>query len=84
VLYSDVVVEEWARGAGATYRAIRSTHGHDAFLLEPAQVGMVLRDAVEDAPPRAAALSSHLLADASEPIAPRRPGGRRPACCAAR
>ena len=84
VLYSDVVVEEWARGAGAAYRAIRSTYGHDAFLLEPDQVGMVLRDAVEDAPPRAAALSSHLLADASEPIAPRRPGGRRPACCAAR
>jgi homoserine O-acetyltransferase len=84
VLYSDVVVEEWARGAGAAYRAIRSTYGHDAFLLEPDQVGMVLRDAVQDAATRAAAPSSHPCGDAPEPVASQRRGGRRRACCAAR
>ncbi|MDF1503817.1 homoserine O-acetyltransferase [Roseisolibacter sp. H3M3-2] len=56
LLYSDDVVAAWAQVAAATYRAVRSPHGHDAFLLEPAQVGAILREALgRPARPRTAA-----------------------------
>jgi len=38
-----------AAAAGAEYREIDSIHGHDAFLLEPGQVGQILREALEQA-----------------------------------
>ena len=87
LLYSDAVVEAWGRAAGAALRAIRSPYGHDAFLLEPAQVGAVLRDALDTldvVPARAAAtpaVSFHPCPPAPAavpciPIARRRPTRR--------
>ena len=78
LLYSDAVVEAWGRAAGAALRTLRSPHGHDAFLLEPAQVGAVLRDAL-DQPARV--VSFHPCPPAppavsSIPIARRRPSLR--------
>jgi homoserine O-acetyltransferase len=45
-IYLDEEIREWAREAGCEHRALRSSHGHDAFLLEPEQVGAILRDAL--------------------------------------
>jgi len=45
-LYSAEVVRQWADLAGAEYREIVSTFGHDAFLLEHEQVGAILREAL--------------------------------------
>jgi homoserine O-acetyltransferase len=42
-LYDSGLVREWAALAGAEYHAIDSIHGHDAFLIEHAQVGRILR-----------------------------------------
>lgn len=39
-------VRDWVRAAGGAYRTIESEHGHDAFLLETAQVAAILRDAL--------------------------------------
>ncbi len=47
LLYPEPLVRAWAAAAGAEYRTIESTHGHDAFLLEPAQVGAILAEALE-------------------------------------
>ena len=46
-LYPDDVVKGWVEEAGAAYAEMRSSHGHDAFLLEPGSVGSVLREALE-------------------------------------
>ena len=46
-LYPEEDVRRWARSAGAESRTLVSTHGHDAFLLEPGSVGTVLREALE-------------------------------------
>jgi homoserine O-acetyltransferase len=50
LLYSAEVVREWAGAAGVAYREVRSVHGHDAFLLEGAQVGTILREALDAVP----------------------------------
>jgi homoserine O-acetyltransferase/O-succinyltransferase len=57
LLYPPEQVREWVEDAGALYREIRSVHGHDAFLLEPQQVGAILGQALatERAPRLAAA-----------------------------
>jgi homoserine O-acetyltransferase/O-succinyltransferase len=46
LLYPPDTVLAWceAAGRGATYREIESLHGHDAFLLEEAQVGEILEE----------------------------------------
>lgn len=36
----------WTREAGAAYAELRSTHGHDAFLLEADAAGAILEDAL--------------------------------------
>lgn len=77
LLYSDAVVEAWGRAAGAALRTLRSPHGHDAFLLEPAQVGAVLRealDAVDVLPARA--VSFHPCPPGGRPV-PSVPSDRR-------
>lgn len=52
-IYLDAEIREWAREAGCEHRQLLSSHGHDAFLLEPEQVGAILRDALDqDAPDR--------------------------------
>jgi homoserine O-acetyltransferase len=51
LLYSPGDVREWTDAAGAEYREIRSTHGHDAFLLETEQVAAILSDALASAEP---------------------------------
>lgn len=43
-LYGADEVRGWTLGAGASYRELRSTRGHDAFLLETEQVGRILAD----------------------------------------
>jgi len=48
-LYSAEIVRQWAELAGAEYREISSTFGHDAFLLEHEQVGAILREALQAA-----------------------------------
>lgn len=42
-----------AAGVDATYRELKSTKGHDAFLVEWSQLTTLLREAVEDADPAA-------------------------------
>ncbi|HYR11564.1 MAG TPA: alpha/beta fold hydrolase [Longimicrobium sp.] len=54
LLYSADDVRAWAEAAGAEYREIRSIHGHDAFLLEQAQVAEILEDALRSAEPAGA------------------------------
>jgi homoserine O-acetyltransferase len=44
-------VRDWVRAAGGAYRSIESEHGHDAFLLEAAQVSAILRDVLSLAAP---------------------------------
>lgn len=46
LLYEPEIVRAWTEATGAEYRLIRSIHGHDAFLLEPEQVGRILREAL--------------------------------------
>lgn len=48
-LYAAGDVHSWTDAAAADYREIHSVHGHDAFLLEPGQVGRVLTEALEHA-----------------------------------
>lgn len=45
-LYREEDVLHWVRPAGAQYRQIHSIRGHDAFLLEPQQVGTILQEAL--------------------------------------
>jgi hypothetical protein len=40
-------VRTWTREAGALYAELRSTHGHDGFLLEPDAAGALLSGALE-------------------------------------
>jgi homoserine O-acetyltransferase len=54
LLYSAEDVRAWTDAAGAEYREIRSIIGHDAFLLEQAQVAEILEDALRSAEPAAA------------------------------
>ncbi|HEV3049601.1 MAG TPA: homoserine O-acetyltransferase [Longimicrobium sp.] len=54
LLYSADDVREWTDAAGAEYREIRSIHGHDAFLLEPAQVAEIFEEALRAAEPAGA------------------------------
>jgi homoserine O-acetyltransferase len=49
-LFCDAAeVRAWVRAAGATYRELVSPHGHDAFLLEHAQVSALLAEALQPA-----------------------------------
>lgn len=48
LLYPDHEVRHWVELAGGRYRAIDSEHGHDAFLLEDAQVGAILAEALAE------------------------------------
>ncbi|MEP6689837.1 MAG: homoserine O-acetyltransferase [Gemmatimonadaceae bacterium] len=54
-LYGADEVRRWTLGAGASYRELRSIHGHDAFLLEREQVGRILADTLHDVDALAAA-----------------------------
>ena len=54
LLYSADDVRAWTEAAGAEYREIRSIHGHDAFLLETAQVAEILEDALRSVEPAGA------------------------------
>lgn len=54
LLYSAGDVRAWTDAAGAEYREIRSIIGHDAFLLEQAQVAGILEDALRSAEPAGA------------------------------
>jgi homoserine O-acetyltransferase len=51
LLYGADDVRAWTEAAGAEYWEIRSIHGHDAFLLEQAQVAEILEDALRSAEP---------------------------------
>jgi homoserine acetyltransferase len=44
-LYSADSVAHWTLAAGATFASINSIHGHDAFLLETAQVRSLVSEA---------------------------------------
>lgn len=39
-------VQAWIHAAGGAYRELHSVHGHDAFLIEHAQVSALLREAL--------------------------------------
>ena len=45
-LYPPDDVRRWVEAAGAEYLEIRSTRGHDAFLLEPQQITEIVADAL--------------------------------------
>lgn len=44
LFYPASDVAAWAAESGATYREIDSVHGHDAFLIEHAQVAAIIAD----------------------------------------
>lgn len=46
LLYPPGEIAGWVRAARGRYREIRSVHGHDAFLLEEEQVGVILEEAL--------------------------------------
>ncbi|MCC7051807.1 MAG: alpha/beta fold hydrolase [Gemmatimonadaceae bacterium] len=48
-LYSAEIVEAWARATGVAFHTVTSIHGHDAFLLERAQVRSIIASAFERA-----------------------------------
>jgi homoserine O-acetyltransferase len=48
-LYPEGVVKSWVEKAGGTYAELRSTHGHDGFLLEPDAAGAILGTALAGA-----------------------------------
>ena len=48
-LYPEGVVRAWVEAAGAAYAELRSTHGHDGFLLEPDAAGAILGTTLEGA-----------------------------------
>ena len=50
-LYGAEDVRAWVEAAGGHYREIHSTRGHDAFLLEPGQVGEILAEALRRGEP---------------------------------
>lgn len=52
LLYPDHAVREWTEAVGATYVALSSVHGHDAFLLESEQVARIIGTAVREAEAR--------------------------------
>ena len=49
-LYDPRDVRRWTDVAGAEYREIHSSNGHDGFLTEAAQVSALVRDVLGDAP----------------------------------
>ena len=49
LLYPAESVIEWTSSVHARFESITSTHGHDAFLLESAQVNGILRRAIDRA-----------------------------------
>ncbi|MDR0787349.1 MAG: homoserine O-acetyltransferase [Gemmatimonadota bacterium] len=49
LLYREEDVLRWVSASGASYRQIHSIRGHDAFLLEPDQVGPILTEALKAA-----------------------------------
>lgn len=49
LLYREEDVLAWVRPSGAEYRQVHSIRGHDAFLLEPRQVGAILQEALRGA-----------------------------------
>jgi homoserine O-acetyltransferase len=54
LLYPDDVVRAWTDVVGARYETITSHHGHDAFLLESAQVSTLVHAALARSEARAA------------------------------
>lgn len=48
-LYPEGVVMSWVEAVGAAYAELRSTHGHDGFLLEPDAAGAILGTALAGA-----------------------------------
>lgn len=48
-LYPETVVKDWTREVGASYAELRSTHGHDGFLLEPDAAGAILAGPLAEA-----------------------------------
>ena len=46
LLYQPADVRTWVVAAGGCYHELRSSHGHDAFLLEPAAASAILRRAL--------------------------------------
>lgn len=64
LLYREEDVLQWVGACGAEYRQIHSIRGHDAFLLEPRQVGSILRHALgEQGPERSPALAARADAE---------------------
>ncbi len=47
-LYGPEEIRRWTLGAGAPYRELHSSLGHDAFLLESGQVGRIIADTLRD------------------------------------
>ncbi|HEX6748214.1 MAG TPA: homoserine O-acetyltransferase [Longimicrobium sp.] len=88
LLYAPEDVRAWVDAAGAEYREIVSTRGHDAFLLEPEQVAEILGEALEAGESRASGWDganeftattarSRFATDASYPLARAAIGGGR-------
>jgi homoserine O-acetyltransferase len=48
LLYTTEDVRRWTDAVGARYREIHSDRGHDAFILEEAQAGKILAEALAD------------------------------------
>ena len=59
LLYPDDVVRAWTDVVGARYETITSHHGHDAFLLESAQVSTLVHEALARSEARAAIIGEN-------------------------
>jgi len=68
-----LVASATAAGVRAGYRELRSTKGHDAFLVEWEQLGGILRDALDEEPPPRAARPSPAVRDQRPPASARAP-----------
>lgn len=62
LFYPAPEVAAWVEAAGGRFRTIDSPHGHDAFLIEKAQVGALLTEALSSPSRGSAAVAARRLA----------------------
>lgn len=80
-LYPADVVKGWVRGAGASYAELRSTHGHDGFLLEVEAAGTILARALAGGAAEERAAAPFTARNAASGTAPRAPRAIRTSSC---
>ena len=80
-LYPEDVVRAWTRAAGASYAELRSTHGHDGFLLETEAAGTILTRALAGGAAEERAVVPFTARNAASGTAPRANRATRASSC---